>query len=54
MQTAHEKIARRAYELFEARGGQNGYHMEDWLQAEKELKTKKAPSAAKKKTAAKN
>lgn len=32
-----EKIAKRAYELFLARGGQHGYHLEDWLQAEKEI-----------------
>ena len=33
----HEDIARRAYELFEARGGLHGFHLEDWLQAETEL-----------------
>lgn len=32
-----EAIARRAYELFEQRGGEHGYHMEDWMQAEREL-----------------
>ncbi|MCI0573559.1 MAG: DUF2934 domain-containing protein [Myxococcaceae bacterium] len=33
-----EQIARRAYELFEARGRQDGNDMEDWLQAERELR----------------
>jgi Protein of unknown function (DUF2934) len=33
-----EQIARRAYELFLARGGQHGHHEEDWNQAERELK----------------
>jgi hypothetical protein len=33
----HEEIARRAYELFLARGGVHGHHEEDWLQAEREL-----------------
>lgn len=32
-----EAIAQRAYELFEERGGVHGYHLEDWLRAEREL-----------------
>ncbi len=32
-----ERIAERAYELFIERGGHAGYHVEDWLQAEREL-----------------
>ena len=32
-----DAIARRAYELFQARGGEHGYEIEDWLQAEREL-----------------
>jgi hypothetical protein len=32
-----EMIEQRAYELFLNRGGVHGYHMEDWLQAEKEI-----------------
>ncbi len=32
-----EQIARRAYEIFVARGGTHGYDIEDWLQAEREL-----------------
>ena len=31
------QIEKRAYELFVARGGQDGYHMEDWLKAESEI-----------------
>lgn len=34
----HDDIARRAYELFEKRGRQHGRHLEDWLQAERELR----------------
>ena len=34
----HEQIARRAYELFLARGGGHGQHEQDWAQAERELK----------------
>ncbi len=33
----NEKIARRAYELYEQRGGKHGAEMEDWLQAEREI-----------------
>ena len=35
-----EEIARRAYELYMARGGTHGYDIEDWLQAERELRGK--------------
>lgn len=33
----HEEIARRAYDLFERRGGQHGHDLADWLEAEREL-----------------
>ena len=32
-----EQIARRAYEVYAARGGQDGRDMDDWLQAEREV-----------------
>jgi hypothetical protein len=31
------KIARRAHEIYGARGGEHGKAMEDWLQAEREV-----------------
>ncbi len=34
----HEQIARRAYEIFLARGGTHGNAEQDWIQAERELK----------------
>jgi hypothetical protein len=34
----HEQIARRAYEIFCARGGTHGNPQDDWFQAERELK----------------
>ena len=37
MQQGHLAIARRAYELFEARGREHGHDQEDWLRAEAEL-----------------
>ena len=30
-------IARRAYEIYESRGGTDGADLDDWLQAEREL-----------------
>ncbi len=32
-----ERIRQRAYELYEARGREDGYEFEDWLQAESEV-----------------
>jgi hypothetical protein len=32
-----EEIARRAFEIFLARGGEPGHDLDDWLQAELEL-----------------
>ncbi|MGE5736859.1 MAG: DUF2934 domain-containing protein [Acidobacteriota bacterium] len=37
MQPVQLAIARRAYELFEKRGGEHGHDWEDWFQAESEL-----------------
>ena len=33
----------RAYQLFEQRGRQDGHDVEDWLQAEAEITSKKQP-----------
>jgi Protein of unknown function (DUF2934) len=33
----YERIARRAYELYEQRGRQEGLELEDWLNAEQQL-----------------
>ena len=38
---SHEQIAKRAFEIFVARGGQHGRHVDDWMQAERELSTGK-------------
>ena len=34
---AQDRIARRAYELYEQRGRQEGQALEDWLNAERQL-----------------
>lgn len=34
---SHDEIARRAYALFQERGGQHGDDLGDWLRAEAEL-----------------
>lgn len=36
-----DDIRRRAYERYLERGGKHGQHFDDWLEAEKELKSKK-------------
>ena len=33
-----ERVAQRAYELFQMRGGEPGRDQEDWFEAERELK----------------
>ena len=40
-----EAIARRAYELFLARGAGHGLDLEDWLEAERQLTATTATSA---------
>jgi hypothetical protein len=34
----HEEICKRAYEKWCKRGRPDGYHLQDWLEAEAELK----------------
>ena len=41
-----EAIAARAYELYQARGGTHGADMDDWLQAERELRRERQQSRA--------
>ena len=36
--TREEEVRNRAYEIYLRRGGQPGSGLEDWLQAERELK----------------
>jgi hypothetical protein len=43
--TDPDAIARRAYELFQARGSEPGHEMEDWLQAEAELQAQASLNA---------
>ena len=41
-----EQIRQRAYELYEERGGEDGYDLDDWLRAEEELTQKARTPAA--------
>jgi hypothetical protein len=43
--TEHE-IARRAYNLYLARGREPGHQLDDWLQAERELRSSSLASTA--------
>ncbi|HMJ22931.1 MAG TPA: DUF2934 domain-containing protein [Terriglobales bacterium] len=40
------QIRLRAYELYEARGKEDGHDRDDWLRAEEEIKKKKVRTAA--------
>ena len=44
--TTEETIRARAYELFEARGREDGHDLEDWFCAEEEITGRKNNSAA--------
>jgi hypothetical protein len=35
----HDEIRRRAYEIYQERGGLPGHELEDWLQAESEFES---------------
>jgi hypothetical protein len=35
-----EKIEKRAYELYEQRGRKDGFHEQDWIEAENEVRVK--------------
>ncbi len=41
-----DEIRRRAYELYEQRGREDGHDVEDWLRAEKETKQVRSRSVA--------
>ena len=41
-----EQVRRRAYELYEQRGKEEGHDLEDWLQAESELMKQRAKAVA--------
>jgi hypothetical protein len=41
-----QQIRRRAYELYEKRGRDDGHELEDWLQAESEVTQHKAMTIA--------
>lgn len=47
MKPSHGEVARRAYELFLARGAHHGSDHQDWLEAERQL-TEAAEGSAKK------
>lgn len=41
-----EQIRKRAYELFEARGSEEGHELEDWLRAEEEIRARETKAVA--------
>jgi hypothetical protein len=45
-QELEDQIRRRAQELYEARGREDGHELDDWLRAEEEITQKKAGTIA--------
>ena len=45
-QELEHQIRLRAYELYQARGCEDGHEVEDWLRAEEEIREKKVIAAA--------
>lgn len=41
-----DQIRQRAYELYEARGREDGHELEDWYRAKKEITVKKFRTAS--------
>jgi hypothetical protein len=45
-QELEHQIRLRAYQLYQARGREDGHDLEDWLRAEEEITSKKVRTAA--------
>ncbi|MFY9270737.1 MAG: DUF2934 domain-containing protein [Candidatus Manganitrophaceae bacterium] len=45
-QAIYEIIAKKAYELYEKRGGQPGHDLEDWLEAEQSILSEEKTQAS--------
>jgi hypothetical protein len=41
---SEEEVRRRAYELYQSRGGGHGSDFEDWLRAEREVRERRRPA----------
>jgi hypothetical protein len=41
-----EQVSRRAYELYEARGREDGHDLDDWLRAESDVARQQSKSKA--------
>jgi hypothetical protein len=45
-QNIEETVRTRAYELYEARGREDGHELDDWLRAEEEITQRKTRTTA--------
>lgn len=52
-ETLNEQIARKAYELYEQRGGDHGHDLDDWLTAERFLQEETSSAGSSPKTKSK-
>ncbi|PYU68169.1 MAG: hypothetical protein DMG49_16700 [Acidobacteria bacterium] len=48
---SEERIRQRAYEIYLARGCEDGHDLSDWIEAERALKESNQPQATKKRAA---
>ena len=44
-----DEVARRAYDLYQSRGGQHGADFDDWIEAEQQLKRVQQPASERRK-----
>lgn len=44
--TVHERIAERAYDLYQKRGQSHGNDLDDWLEAERIVRSEHSPNEA--------
>jgi DUF2934 family protein len=49
---SEQQIRERAYQIYQARGGQDGNEVSDWVAAERELKESSQPQGKKARAAA--
>ena len=50
MSVSEDQVAKRAYEIYQSRGGHHGADLDDWLEAERQLKEPASVTAERAKT----
>jgi len=50
LSVSEDQVAKRAYEIYQSRGGHHGADLDDWLEAERQLKEPASVTAERAKT----